>query len=189
MAQPIAIHNMLIDGVLDELETALITDIDSEDPTRANVVRAGRLQADPTQGTGINVLLWPEDDNNPDELYTNDKQDGLIAPTYEIGGGASHMLRLKLYLLFHFKGYRGEDGRIEARTLAYIIQSRIRNVLHTMDIPTHPTTGQPKDDFGEVAIELQVEESWMREGGGSGNYIWSGEISFGFLTQTPTRYS
>lgn len=188
MPQPVAMHNMLIDGIVDALTVDLVTNIVDGDLTKANVVRAGRLQADPTRGTGINVLVWPDEDSNPNELYTNDKQAGILAPTYEIGGGAFFMQRFRLNLLFHFKGYRGEDGRVDARNLAYVILARIRKTLHTMNMPLHPDTLQPKDDFGEIAIELQVDEFWMREGGGSGNYIWTGEIAFGFLTQTPTRY-
>jgi hypothetical protein len=188
--QPIAIDNMLIDGLVAELVDKLITVIPDGDPTKANVVRAGKLQNNPTKGTGINVLVWPEEESKPGKLHTNrESAKGIVSPVYEIGGGAFYSHPFRIYLLLHFKAYRGDEGRIEARTQAYVLLSRIRKTLHMMALPTNPNTGQPKDDFGESAIEIQIDDFWMREGGGDGQFIWRGEISFFFLTHTDTRYN
>jgi len=181
----IALKNMLFDGVVAGLNTALITNVPEADPTRATLVRAGKLQKDPTTGTGINVLVWTSEDD--DTLYTS--QAGLKSPVYEIGGGAFYMLKFQLELVFHYKGLRGDDGRSESRESAHVILSRIRYALQTMPIPTHPTTGLVADDFGETAIEIEISKMNLKEGGGDGHFIWRGTLDFGYLTQTPTRFN
>ena len=39
------------------------------------------------------------------------------------------------------------------------------------------------DDFGEFAYALQVCETWIREGGGEGDYNWRGEMRIEAMTQ------
>lgn len=179
----IAIDNMIVNSVIEVLTQKLITDIaDVDDPTRGAVIRAGKLQQSPQTGSGINVLMWPEEEDNPNELYTNNN--GLESPAYSIGGSAFFMHRFRLYMLFHFVGYQSEQGRIDARTNAYVVLSRIREAIKNMSMPQHPVTGLNRDDFGEVIIANQIDSFWLRESGGSGNYIWKGELAFCFLTET-----
>lgn len=186
----IALGNMIIDHVVQRLQERLIDDVTDE--TQASVVRAGKLQDDPTRGNGINVLIWPSEDEDPDELYTNERKEGFLSPTYEMGGGSYYMRRFEIQTIFHFRGLRGEEGRIEARKNAQVILSRIRHTLLSMnssqstsasDLPLHPTTGQPKDDFGETAVFVQIDEFYLSEGGGTGHFIWKGAIKFSFLTE------
>lgn len=186
----IAIGNMIIDHVVDRLQTRLIDEVTDE--TQASVVRAGKLQDDPTRGNGINVLIWPSEDLNPDEIYTPERKEGILSPTYEVGGGSFYMRRFEIQMIFHFRGLRGEEGRIEARQNAQVLLSRIRHTLLSMnssqstsasDLPLHPVTMQPKDDFGETAIMLQIDEFYLSEGGGTGHFIWKGQIKFSFLTE------
>jgi len=186
----VALGNIIVDGVVAKLTARLIDDV--SDDTKASVVRAGKLQADPTKGTGINVLVWPSDDQNPDELYTNDKQEGITSPTFEIGGGSYYMRRFRIYMLFHFKGYQGDAGRTQARENSQVMLARIKQRILQMnssdittpsDLPKHPTTNQPQDDFGETVITVKVDEFFLKEGGGPGHYIWKGELDFSFLTE------
>lgn len=191
MADVYAMKNILLDGIIAELQVALQDEIDPEDPTYVTTVREGRLQDDPGRGTGLNVLVWTEDDEpaQGDELWTRETAEGLHSPIYEIGGGAYYMMRWRIYLIFHFAGLTGDEGRETARTRAWIVTHRILHRLFTMPIPTHPITGQPKDDFGNVAIDIQIPTWFLRESGGSGRYIWKGWIHGGHLVEFPTRFN
>src|SRR5688572_13784598 len=179
----VSLKNILFDGIVERLQDRLITQVD--DDTKATIVRQGRLQEDPTKQTGINVLVWSPEESKTDELYTKqqERHTGLHSPTYEIGGGFTYYRRLVIYFLFHFKGYKGDEMRAEAARRTEVIISRIRHEILTMPLPLHPVNLVPQDDFGETAILPQIDTWWTKESGGPGNFIWKGEIHFGYLTE------
>jgi hypothetical protein len=188
----VALKNLTVEGVVSILQQRLIDDVDEDDPSRATTVRAGKLQQDPTKGTGINVLVWPEDEPKPDILFTRHAQrdSGIHMPSNEIGGGHYFYRRYRIYLLFHFRGYRGEDGRTDARQISQVIQARIVHLLLSKTVDEyiqHPTSFAPSDDFNETAIDVQVDDMWLRESGGDGHFIWKGEIAFGYGTEHLAR--
>lgn len=178
------LHNMMVDHTVDALKIALIDEIDAEDPTRATVVRAGKLQQNPTAGTGVNVLVWPSDDSDPDELFIGKDTHGLHGPTYEIGGTAYFMMRFRIETLFHFRGLQGDEGRDEARERAQVIHGRIRKTLLQMNLrnlPVHPVTLRATDDFGQTPVAVEIKKYHQTEGGGKGHFIWTGSMTFGLL--------
>lgn len=160
--------NLLIDTMNDRLNEVLIGE--TVDSTKAGLVRAGKLQTDPTDA-GINILIHTGDEDWPDELYIN--QRGIQAPTYEIGGNQWWMRRFVIELTLFFDG---EDNRIVAQQKALIIYSRAQKALTTMDIPTY------EDSFGEQPQMIQLRKSFIREGGGEGTFIWEGKLFVEFLT-------
>lgn len=189
----VSLKNLIVDGVVNILQSRLIDDVDEDDVSRATTVRAGKLQQDPTTGTGINVLVWPEEDSKPDILFTRHAQrdSGLHTPSNEVGGGSYFYRRFRIYLLFHYKGYRGTDGRNDARTISQVIQARIVHLLLERNVHEyiqHPDTLAPSDDFHETAIEVQVDDMFLRESGGDGHFIWKGEIAFGYATEHLARH-
>lgn len=174
-----AIKNML----MSQLTAYLAQEMDDVilDETSASVVREGKLQANPGNDTGVNILILSEDDEDPDELWTKENAEGLQAPTYEIGGNGTYYLRFKLKFTMHFRGLRGDEGRTEARERAYVIAARAKKSVFEMPLPKHPDTGQTKDDFGETVIDVQVDSMHITTGGGSGYWIWKGYMNFGYL--------
>lgn len=166
--------NVLMEAVVDRLARNLIDDV--ADETQAGLVRAGKLQDDPTL-TEINILVHPGGEDWPDELYTDQK--GVRSPVYEMGGGEYWMRRFKLQLALYFDR---ELDRSVAREKAMVVYSRTKNLLKSMPIPDY------RDDFGERAHYLQISKSYLFEGGGEGTFIWNGTIWIEFLTNQTYDY-
>jgi hypothetical protein len=172
----VSLFNMLIDKIVDELTRELYTDVPSSDPSRVILIRAGRLQEDPTKAR-MNLMVHYGGDLDKDAL--NDANDPVEAPTYEIGGGQYMRRRFRIEFEFFFPGERDRDN---ARTWAMVAYSRCQRALKDMPMPVHPTTGNPVDDFGEMALQLVFKPSFMRESGGPGSFIHKGELHFEFLS-------
>ncbi len=184
IVQPYAAENLILDGISSHLQQILVTDIDPEDPTLVTELRPGKLQDNPTNDNGLNILIIPPNEQDPITIYTHNVQNGLTGPTYEIGGGVMFYHPYRLRLLLHF---RGITDRAIARTRAMIVLARAKKALLDMPIPLHPDTLQPKDDFGQTIIEIQLDKAWVEEGGGTNHFIWKGWVFFGFLTEQENR--
>lgn len=185
MPEPISAENLILDHLESELVRLMVTEIDPDDETKITELRAGKLQDDPTKDAGLNVLIYAMNEDLPSVLYSDNVQSGLTTPSVgEVGGGWFYMHHFGLRFILHFKG---EKQRDIARRKAQVVLSRARWALSQMRMPTHPTTGVPKDDFDETILELQVEKFWLNEGGGPGHFIWRGWLYFGFLTEQSTR--
>lgn len=169
-----SILNSIMETVIDWLSSQLIDGVTDE--TQAGLVRAGQLQDDPTDAQ-INILIHPGDDDWPDVLNLQDKPPGLHGFTYEIGGNpygsAAWRRRFMVELSLFFDN---ENNRDVARTKANVVKSRAHWALMRSPLP------QGQDNFGESAHMLQVCNSWIREGGGEGTFIWRGELKFEVFT-------
>ena len=172
--------NMIIDHLETELTQHMITDVDDE--TKVTTLRAGKLQNDPTIGTGLSVLIYAPDEDNPSKLYT--AQSGLESPIAEIGGGWFYIHPFRLRFILHFQG---ENDREVARQRAQIVIARARWALMQIRTPSHPINGNSTDDFNETVIELKIENYHLSEGGGPGNFIWRGWMNFSYLTEQNAR--
>ena len=165
-----SIFNYLIDGMVTYLKESLIEE--TSDETKVGLLRFGKLQADPTDADrGLNILVHMGGDDWPDELYVD--QDGIIAPTYEIGGPSYWMRRFVIELTLF---YDGEDDRQIARSKSTVICSHAQQVLFNMPIP------QVKDSFGESPLSCQVRKVSQNEAGGEGTFIWRSRIFVEWLT-------
>ena len=171
-----SITDLVLDGLVTRLIEVCQSPFAEEHPTRVNLIRSGRLQASPTTNE-TNILIHDGSESDPLELYLD--QSGLMAPTYEIGGGSIHILPVRIEINHHFPGV---NDRPVARRYANIIQHRVRQAIVTMDLPTHPDTGQPRDDYGNALVHPpQIRKTDLREGGGKGHFIWRGEMLVQFL--------
>lgn len=163
-----SILNSLMDALVDRLQEKLVGE--TYDVTKAGLVRAGKLQADPTDNL-INILVHEGGEEWFDELRV--EQDGFGALPYEIGGVEWWMRRFVIELTLFFDN---ENEREVARDKAMIIYSRARKATYGTEIPTDA------DGFGEQAHMLQIRKGWIREGGGEGTFIWEGKLFVEFLT-------
>ncbi len=175
-----SIINLTLDYVADTLASALISEVtDPEDyDTVAAVVRCGRLQDDPTQDTGINILLHPNDPN--DAAFTHKLAEAkdigvgfsdVEWSPYEFGGG---MMWLRRYTVEVKIFDDGQMDRSVTRENAQVVLSRAEKVIRTS--LNLASLGQ--DSFGESSQRAQVIDSYLRETGGPGAFVWKGKIRF-----------
>lgn len=169
----VSISDTLSTALADRLEAKLLTDVSDE--TKADLVRQGRLQDDPTL-TPITILVHPGDDTWPTDIYDQRAYSGIVLPSaYEMDGTANHYLRAFVIELSVF--LEGVSNRQSARATALTVLSRAEHAIFTMSVPS------TRDDFGELASMVQIAESYMREGGGEDVSIWRGAILVEFLTE------
>ena len=142
-------------------------DTSEEAEAVAGLIRAGKLQEDPTVA-GINILVHPASEDWPNELYTPEH-----GTTYEIGGDvpsfqwmAKFHIELKLF-------FNQELEREVAQIKAQVILSRAHRAIMRMNATMRNI---PKDDFGGKAIRAEVVDSYLREGGGVREFIWRGKM-------------
>lgn len=174
MPEPVSVYNTLLDAIHKRLTDRLRVEVDADDMTKAGVVMVGRLQDDPTTGA-INIQILPGDETWPHELNTQTEDDGpgLYMPTYEVGSNAAFWReRFSVDLTIHIS----VRDRNVARRRAWVVFSRLRHALMTIDVPTEP------DGFGARAMLVQVNSGYMRESGGEGNYQWTGSLKLEFIT-------
>lgn len=170
-----SIVNILMQAIVDKLTSDLIfvpdPDISAEAEAVAGLVRAGKLQADPTIA-GINILVHPASEEWPNELYKTSQ-----GVTYEIGGpipafqwSAKFYIELKLF-------FNQELERTTAQIKAQVVLSRAHRAIMRMNATMRDL---PKDDFGGKAITVEVVDSFLREGGGVREFIWRGKMRVQF---------
>lgn len=171
------IETLLMDATEALLRNALLTT--QTDDAKAGVVRAGKLQDDPTTKK-INILLHPggEEYKNTLNRHTSPEQGKYVPSAYTIGGGGSafylHYIKIELELFFS-----NSPNRSDSRKKSSLVMSRAKRVLNTWDVGRLV----PKDDFGEHAYDLQVLDHWLFEGGGDGDFNWRGWLVVEFLTE------
>lgn len=175
-------HTSVVNLVLDATVELLVQKlrVSQDDDAKAGLVRAGRLQDDPTNKK-INVLLRPGGQEYPDELNTDTSNSaGKYVPNaYWIGGPHGGMY-WKRYIKIEFSiFFSNEASRDTARTKAQIVMGRTHNALLTWDIGR----ALPRDSFGEHAYDLQVMKSFLDEGGGDGDWNWRGFLVMQYLTE------
>lgn len=171
----IAVSNLIIDGLVERITQKLQTE---PEDLKVRVIRAGKLQDDPTQG--YNILVHDGSDESHTMLAAETSNGRLGAIPHTIGGGSHYKSLYRLQLIFHFTG---ERNRIVARTKALVLLSRLKHAITTMSMPKHPVTGMPKDDFGETIIANEIHSHRMNESGGEGQFIWKGDLEVMFLTE------
>jgi len=179
----------IVDALVTDLQAACITNVEEDDPTRAGLVRAGRLQANP-QTNITSILVHPNYPPQP-ETWIHEEVDRirqgagsgyyetygapLVGGTDEIGGGRFWHRRgtVELSIFFTQQNY----DRDTAKDYANIIRRRVE---HTINTATTPLGLQ--DSFGEVCQQVYSKKSWLLEGGGSGKYLWRGWVFWEAMT-------
>lgn len=172
-----SVLNLLLDGTADLLRDHLLTQVD--DDSKAGLVRTGKLQDDPTSRR-VNILIHPGGEEWQDKINTDGSSAGkYVDNAYTIGGdygGVYWRRRVKAELQMFFTN---EASRDTARIKAHVVLSRALNALLTWDVGKQI----PQDSFGEKVYDLQITGSWLREGGGEGDFNWRGEMRIEFLTE------
>lgn len=173
MSDDTSIVNLITDRVVETLTVDMTDLVAVDDPTRAGLIRSGKLQADPTIEK-INILIREGGSAWPDVLIPAGYAP-MSAPQNQIGGGSIWLRRLiGDFDLF----FIGDVSRNEAQRRANVIMSRFRHSIAQMD------TDGLLDSFGEGAIAIQVDKLESFAGGGAGTFIWRATLYFEVLTES-----
>ena len=179
MTLPNSLTYMLIQHINNNLEQDMQTNIPVNDPTRANLVRPGLLQDDPTIAR-INVLTYANDPDDelgwlhgviPGGTPNQTTQD---PPSYQIGGGEMWYRRFKTMIEVFPSPKVDRQGALQ---LASVVLARAERTLTLLDMNIGT------DDFGESAIDLRVMKSGLIFGGGEGQFIHICNIWYQILTE------
>lgn len=171
-----------------ELRTDVITEsdlrgFDSADEGPLAFVQYGRLRDDPTidelhalyhvakKGNADSINRF---NNFPTEYSPNLSNNAIWGPSFEIGGGQHWRRQFTIELLLFFAQ---EFDRTVAREKAFTITDRAHFALDKLD-----TRNIPRSSFGESVSDIFIKESWWREGGGEGDWIWKCYITGEFVT-------
>lgn len=171
------IHNILLAAVVNKLTEDLIivpdTDTTAEAEAVAGLVRAGKLQADPTKA-GINVLVHPGGEAFPDKLSDSSGSGREIGTA---GLSFLWLVRFKIQLKLF---YNKELERTTAQIKSGVVLTRAHRAITRLNKEMRSI---PTDDFGAHPIMVTVVDTFLREGGGVREFIWNGELKVEFLVQ------
>ncbi len=173
MLQETALTNILIDAIIQRLVDRMASSVN--DDSRANTIKFGRLQDDPTIPV-VSLLVMQGDEAWPDVLKNYLKRDDIGGPTYEIGGPygtITYRIRGVVEIQAFFSG---EPTRDTAREKAMMVKHRLKHALLTMPIP------DVTDSFGERPTHIQVPAIYLYNSGDDGDFQWRGKCFWEFET-------
>ena len=182
MAQT-SISYLCMQALKTQLTKALITDLDDNpDPFgegQLGLLISGKLFEDPTI-TKLNMLIRNGGDDWEHTLNVADQTTAFGELAYEMGGnygGRFFKRRFTIQLKLFYTNEFDQDVMIESSNL---ILNRAENAIWRVARDQRPIG---PDSFGEIAHHVEVNDSWLREGGGPGDFIARGQIDLTFMTQ------
>jgi hypothetical protein len=173
---------LLLNAILTQLNTKLITEVASSDPTKADIVKIGKYQDDPLKNN-IYAAISPGDPERlewADGIVTLESMQnvGFNIDPREVGGGEVWWRRGIIQVGTYFIMDRFTES--VAITHAHTFLARLENALQTT-----PIAGL-EDSYGERAVLLFVAGNQYSETGGPPNqYIWRGKVWWQVLTERP----
>lgn len=171
MADDTSVVNLLMDRVVDTIETVMI-DSAPDPETTIGLARFGKLQDDPTVDL-LNLLVNQGGDDWPDILIPPNYP--YYAPQYEMPLGNFWLRRMYANYILFFN--EADVTRDEARRKANVIFSRFKHMLYGISL-----VGMT-DTFNETAFAVQLNRLEATEGGGPGTFIWRAKQYFEFITE------
>jgi len=173
---------LIVDALRDYLLNVCQTQVDSADPTRADVVQIGRYRDEPViKNIHLGVIGGdPDDINYKDGILTLEDMDniGYRFPVGEIGGGRLWWRRGVIQVGCYF--INQQYSQEVAAGYAYTVLGRIEAAVPQCYV------GSLVDSFGEQAIMISCYGNTFTESGGPpGSYIWRGKVYWSCLTHRP----
>ena len=167
---------LLMRSLRDHLISQLITPYPDTDPIKADIVKIGLFQENPSRAAS-NVSVWiqngdPNDIDSFDGVVTTGaaRDLGITIPPYEIGGRAAWLRKTTATFGVYFvKSSYTEEQAAELATNFY---GRLSTACRQF-VPNGIT-----DDFGETAQIAIVETERLFESGGikKSTFIWRGYV-------------
>lgn len=170
-----SILTILMQAMVDHLVDHMMVDV--SDSTRAGLIREGKLQADPTVAQ-INLLVRVGGKDWPHKRV----EKGHHALPAELGHGFGMGAEVSEFWLRRFIVemkffFVGEIERDIAINKANILLSRLEIGLLTMPLVSLT------DTFGETALMVDIDETYLNEGGGPGMFAHRGFAHVEFFTE------
>lgn len=166
--------NAFLEDTVDWLSQELLLDVSDE--TKAGLVRAGKLQDDPTVAE-LNILIRMGNDEWRHRRAPKDHHALAHVGAFQELGATVAQFWLRRYVLDLKLTYIGEVDRIVAQASANLILARAEDALLRSAMP------DLDDSFGERALLIDLEDSYLNETGGPGAFIHRGFIRFEVLTE------
>ena len=172
------IVKLILDELLTHLTTELITNIGVAEPSRADVVKLGRVLENP-KVKNIRVGIIGGDIDKLDFLdgvvtLEDHKRIGMYVVTREVGGGTAWWRRGTCP--FHCYFLEGDLTESVAMTYAYEFYGRIQKNIENLAVSSLT------DDFGEQAQKMFLIGASMNYSGGNGKWIYRGKVLWECLT-------
>lgn len=172
---------MITDRMVERLTTAMQTIVPVSDPGRANLVKSGRFQDNPTKYQLYLAVNGgdPEDPNYRDGIVSlGDFEDiALNFDPREVGSGSSWWRRGVVQIGYYPRNMEEDEARISA----YDTLGKVCAVLDDI------TVSDLSDDYGERAYMLSAFANSYFEGGGPAkSYVWRGKVYWRCLTERST---
>lgn len=164
---------MLMEQMVNQLEDKLMSEV--HDATKIGLVRTGKLQDNPLIAE-FNVLVRQGDDSWRHKRAPKDHHSVHKVGVFGMGPTVSEFW-LRRFLVEAKFFFVGETDRETAIEEANMILSRLEDALLTVEMP------QETDSFGETALQIDLEDSYLSEGGGPGTFIHRGVVRVEFLTE------
>lgn len=169
----------MADVLVEKLTVNSDPDIAVQNEATAGLIRAGKLQDDPTVA-GINILLHPAKADSPNMTNHPGASWGInFEESYELGGDIPPAWFLKKFNVELRLFFDNETERSIAQTKAQVVLSRVVHAIHGINGRFHEI---PMDTFGEKGHMLSIQNFFLREGGGIGTFIWRGTVEVDVLT-------
>jgi hypothetical protein len=174
---------MILFRLRDYLQQELIHEVPETNPTRAVLVKVGRMQENPVD-TNVSIAISGGDFEDPtygDGRIDGNAMESIIVrylPVTEIGGGWVWWRRGTINVQVYFVRQRFEEDK--ATQYAYDFYGRL---LRALD---HAPLDNINDNYGEMVIPpLYTESATFFESGGSNKFIWRGKVRWQVLTWRP----
>ena len=180
------IVNMILGRIARDLTMALITNVNSSDPTRVSEVKIGRFQEDPSakplrvfvQHGNLEDPKFGDGIADPDD---DDNRNAFVVPPREIGGGEMWWRRGTVVLEMFFLMTTSSPSEATARTRANVVLGRAVKAMKSIYVADLQDT-----DFDENAIKLFCTHQNLIQGGGPPNsYLFRGTLVWEVLTERP----
>lgn len=174
---------MILRGMKDYLEDALIDGVEESDPTFALSVELGRFRENPKR-KNIHVAISGGNTIDPDHIdgrIDNDQLDDIQIPHLPVGeiGGGTYWWRRGCV---DYGCYFINDPLDYETSMMYAYQfyGRLLDVLDSLPI------GGLTDQYGEqTSGKPYIESSTFYETGGAKKHIWRGKVFWRVLTWRP----
>ena len=175
---------MVIDALVTHLTETLITNVATDDPVRASLVKMGLLVENKTR-QNIQIGVQGGDHELPDQqdgIVTLEKLPNLsmVFPAREIGGGQMWMRRgvVKVDAFFLHK----QINEVTAHQYGYDLLGRVMS-----NIESTPLENMGSDDYGELAVGNPhcYANTYFETGGPPNSYIFRGKVFWVVFTERP----
>ncbi len=184
MPEQTAITDTLMNTLITQLSSSLIltewTGDQLKSQASAGLVRGGKLQDDPTVAE-INILVHPANKEWANVLYEPSIGGGFnVDHTYEMGSSVPSQWWLLRFFVEFRMFFDNEHVRANAYRKGQLVLMRTMHSISMLNDGNFRAV--PRDSFGFKPHQVQIRESYAREGGGPGTFIWRGDLKVEFLT-------